>query len=377
MSDAILERVQGRSGELACVCDPLPGDEGSSHPTERVAPALLPLAAANGFSILAQALSISVLPTAGVILAPNAPGTASLPFVALLVGAGLATVPAAYLTTGWDRRFGFALGASMGLAGACMAAWAIVTGHLNALCLGAFWIGVAQGFAAFYRHGAAQSGGTTAIGLVIGSGALAALLAPGLVEATRMVAGPLLPAALILFAGAAYLAVLAADLFLPPPPLARANASADATHTHVVPATVATACAWFAMAAVMGASPLRMADCGIATDGQTGYIAWHLMAMYLPALAAGWLVRPSARVPAILGGVACAVIGLFMVSRAETGTQFGAALVLTGIGWSTTMVAATSLLHAAGTPRRSLLAAHDVITLAAAAAGAAASGLFH
>ncbi|MCW2573893.1 MAG: hypothetical protein JWO88_3951, partial [Frankiales bacterium] len=113
MSDAVLQRAQGRGGELACVCDPVAVDEDPAQPSPQTTRSIAALATANAFSVLAQALSISVLPAAGLILAPNS-AMAALPFMALLIGAGLATLPAAYLTTGWDRRFGFALGATMG-----------------------------------------------------------------------------------------------------------------------------------------------------------------------------------------------------------------------------------------------------------------------
>jgi hypothetical protein len=376
MSDAILERAPARSGELACVCESaLPGEALETAPvTSRGA--LLPLAAANGFSVLAQALALATLPAAGLTLAP-ASWMASMPFVALLLGAGLATLPAAYLTTGWDRRYGFALGASMGLAGACMAAWGFATAHLPAMILGAFWMGVAQGFGAFYRHGAAQSGQARTIGLVIGSGALAAVLAPAIVGLAGA-AGPMLPAALLLAAGAAQVAVLGADLMLPPPALsaARRPVPAQAKGRFTI-ATLGASLAWFAMAASMGASPLRMADCGIALDGQTGYIAWHLVAMYLPALGAGFLIRPSTRVPVLVAGVGAVLAALGVIAGASSGWQFAAGLVGAGIGWSMSMVSATSLLHADGTPPRALLALHDLAILAAAAAGAALPGLLH
>mgnify|MGYP003344252687 CR=1 FL=1 len=45
---------------------------------------------------------------------------------------------------------------------------------LAALCVGAFWLGLAQGFALFYRHVAAQGSARAALA-VFGGGAFAAL----------------------------------------------------------------------------------------------------------------------------------------------------------------------------------------------------------
>jgi hypothetical protein len=383
MSGVVLERSEARGGQLACVCDVAP--PATTEPaTSSNGNDLVPLAIANGFTVLAQTLTLSVIPIAGVTLAPNS-ALSALPYGALLAGAGLATLPAAYLTMGLDRRFGFALGASLGLAGACLAAWGVGVAHFPALVLGAFWLGLAQGFGAFYRHGAATrtSGRARAIGIVIGAGAVAALIAPAMVEAARALAGPLLPAALIFGAGVAHLGTLAADFALPPSPLQATSrrdvASGDRTAQNAgfLRATLAGSLAWFIMAALMGGTPVRMLDCGIDLQGSAGLISWHILAMYGPALIAGRLVQPRLRGLTLGIGLLCAAAGAAVAMFASSGPIFAVAFLLGGFGWSLSMVVATNLLHAQGTPKRHLLALHDALLLAAAIAGAAAGSLVH
>lgn len=41
---------------------------------------------------------------------------------------------------------------------------------------------------------------------------------------------------------------------------------------------------WFAMTALMGATPIAMVGCGL-EDAVSGAIAWHVIAMYAPSLA--------------------------------------------------------------------------------------------
>ena len=382
MTDALLERSQGRGGELTCICDPQPNAAGedSLPPNTAHPPGLLALAAANGFSIVAQALALSVLPVAGSLLAPRAT-LGTLPFMALLVGAVCGSLPAAYLTTGMDRRFGFGLGASMGLAGACIAAWAIAYGKFPVLVLGAFWMGVAQGFGQFYRHSAATGARARNIAMVLGAGALAGLLAPGLVSLARQGFGPLMPSALILMAGGFYLLVLLADLTLPEPPLTVSRRSSDAGISLPTPnfmgATAAAAVAWFSMAAIMGGVPLAMTDCGIDSATQSGLISWHLLAMYLPALGVGYLLSGRSRLPLLFVGMMMALASVIALPHVQEGIGFAALLIAAGLAWSLTNVAATAILHDQGMPSRRLLAVHDSVILLAAVAGAWGSTLLH
>lgn len=377
MNDLTLERLAGRGGELACSCD-LPGSEGSA---DRILPLaeLVPLAAANGFAVLAQALTLAVIPVAGVQLAP-ASTFASLPFVALLIGAGLGTLPAAFLTLGPDRIFGFGLGASLGIAGGVIAAWALASGHFSGLILGALWIGIAQGFAAFYRHGAATRSGSQlrSLAIIIGAGAMSGVTAPAITELARTFAGPMMTSAMILAAAGAYLIVLACNLALPRPVVRFVLPSTGTAGLgRIVVATLIAASAWFVMASVMSGGPLRMADCGIGAAGISGLISWHLIAMYGPALGLAPLLRQrTCGIAAALGIVS--LLGAFAVLLAASApAHFAAALVIAGSGWAVSMVAATAILHSEGTPARLVLATHDGLILLAAVGGAILGGALH
>ena len=104
--------------------------------------------------------------------------------MAMLIGAAVATFPASFLLDAFGRRASFALGASHGVAGGLVLAWALGANAFLPFCLGAFWLGVAQGFGLFYRHEAAMGGGAMGramlLGVVFGSGALAGLVGPAI-----------------------------------------------------------------------------------------------------------------------------------------------------------------------------------------------------
>ena len=148
-----------RAGLLQCLCgpllapdDPLRGNLAGHWPV---------LAAGFSAAVLSQILSLSTLPLAGLALAgPRL--AAGLPLVALFAGAALSTVPAAIVGDGFGRRAAAALGTALGIAGGLIAAYAMVRSEIALLALGAFWLGIAQGFGLFYRHEAlAQASGAS------------------------------------------------------------------------------------------------------------------------------------------------------------------------------------------------------------------------
>ena len=159
----------------------------------------------------------SLLPLAGQILAPS-PWLAAVPFLALFIGAVVATFPASILTDAFGRRAAFGLGASLGIAGGLVVAWGLVHAAFWPLVVGAFWIGTANGFALQYRH-AAAAGGTAdaarAVAIVIGAGALIGVLAPTLAGLAEGGLTPFVGAGSALIAAVAHVLALAAALLLP------------------------------------------------------------------------------------------------------------------------------------------------------------------
>jgi MFS family permease len=148
----LLPEIAARAGRLVCFCPPGMPVEGA----QARGPVLL--SAGFAVSVLAQTVTLGILPLAGLLMAPRAEW-AGLPYMAMLIGAAIATFPASFLLDAFGRRASFALGASHGIAGGLVLAWALITHAFIPFCLGAFWLGVAQGFGLFYRHEAAMGGG--------------------------------------------------------------------------------------------------------------------------------------------------------------------------------------------------------------------------
>jgi len=337
-----------------------------------------PLAAGFAFSVLAQILTLSILPLAGMSLAPSQ-GAAPLPYAAFYVGAALASLPASILLDSFGRRAAFSLGASLGAAGGLILVWALVSMHFGALVLGGFWLGIASGFSLFYRHAALPVGGkgTGALLIVFGAASLTGLIAPTIANLAETLASPRLFAGTAAAAALAHVASLAATAALPYQRHREQDieaANRQGWRSMLLP-TLIGALGWFAMTALMGATPMAVIGCA-PSEAVTGAVAWHVMAMYAPSLALALFPRIAR--PIVLSAMGCLILmaGTMGFLLSSTVGGFSASAALTGIGWSLVMLGTTLWIHRRGRAPRWLLGLHDGTLMTGAILGALAAHAF-
>ncbi|GAB4069785.1 MFS transporter [Ancylobacter sonchi] len=366
-----------RAGRLGCACPP-----DSARLLRRV-PGQGRLAAGFALVVLAQALTVGVLPLAGAMLAPD-PRLAALPLAVLMLGAAVASVPAAFLLDSFGRRAGFALGASLGMAGGLIGAHGLYLASFRELLIGCAWLGAAQGFGMFYRHAAAFGTGTGmragAVGKLLGAGVLAGLAGPVLAGWAEGLSSPFTFVGTLILAALAQLGVLIFAVALPEARFSHADARpADALVTAaprrvlgwraLVGPTLIAAAAWAVMGAAMSGVPVGLVVCGVAAPTVTGIVAWHVVAMYAPALAGGRLAERFGAGRLALSGLALALAGVAVVRLATEPGPLAVAFITVGVGWSLATLGATLVLHARGAASRLQLALHDGTILLCALAG--------
>lgn len=358
-----------RAGLLSCICDGIAGPPANDNLGPQ--PGALGLTAGFAFAVLGQTVASAALPLAGAMLAPRAE-LVTWPFAALMLGAALASFPASFLRDAFGRRAGFALGASLGIAGGLLLAMALLQRQFAFACIGGLWLGMAQGFSFFYRHEAAAASskpGAAAAGVLAG-GLLAALAGPALMSGAERLLAPYFLVGAALLAAFAHTASLAVAVRLAPDPVSLAPPGAPAPLRALAAPTLAAATVWFSMTLLMGGAPLKLVDCGIGEGAVFGFIALHVFAMYAPAVPLVWL---GARVqPRLLaaGGVALSALALGIGMSTLRPEGVAVALVLSGAGWSAATVGATAWLREGGAQGRLGLALHDGALFLAALAGA-------
>lgn len=365
--------AEPRAGMLVCVCDPQLDPPANDNRTTKVSTFALSLGFA--FAVLAQTVASAALPLAGAALAPS-PAFFTWPFAAMLLGAALASFPASFLRDAFGRRTGFALGASLGIAGGALLVVALIQRQFAWACLGALWLGMAQGFSFFYRHEAAAASGrpTAATAGVMAGGLLAAVAGPTLAGFAEELAQPYFLVGAAALAALAHTLSLAVAVTLAGDPVPRFRVKAVAKLSAIVWPTAIGALAWFGMNAVMSGAPVALVGCGVGTAAVFGFIALHVAAMYAPAVP---LALVGERVPPL----AVALAGLALVAVGAPLQRFGspetiaAALVCVGAGWSVATVGTTAMIHRSGPPGRGALALHDGLLFTAAILGALAGGM--
>ena len=373
---------RARAGRLACLCPPLGAF------TRTGAAGAVALVTGAGFACLAQVLVYGTLPLAGALLSRNVV-EASLPMAVCLAGAVLASLPGAFLMDAFGRRAALATGASLGAAGGTTVAVGLLVLSLPVVLVGAFWLGVAQGFAMLYRHAAASGDGDRRrqVAAVLGVGVAAGLAGPALATFAESLAAPFTLVGAALVAALASVGALAAALAEPAATAAAVPVTSARAATPDAPAgplfdarfLVATAIgvvAWATMASAMTHAPMALVDCGVSAAATYGIVAWHVVAMYAPAAAIGLFgLRVT---PVVAAGAGLALLAAAFAATALFAPVAGEAsrLMLVGAGWSLATLGATLILHAGPPPRRLALALHDGALLTAALLAALFGGLW-
>ncbi len=357
-----------RAGMLVCVCDPQLNAPANDNGPRAVS--TFGLALGFAFAVLAQTVASAALPLAGAQLAPR-PELVTWPFAALLLGAALASFPASFLRDAFGRRTGFALGASLGIAGGALLVAALIQRQFAWACLGALWLGMAQGFSFFYRHEAAAASGRPAAATagVLAGGLLAAVAGPTLASFAESLAAPFFLVGAAALAALAHTCSLGVAVMLADDPNSTFRPKVTAPLSAIVWPTVVAGIAWFGMNAVMSGAPLALVGCGIGGAAVFGFIALHVAAMYAPAVP---LALAGDRLPPLaiaLTGVVLVAIGV-PLQRLATPESITAALICVGAGWSVATVGATAWIYQSGQPSRLALALHDGGLFALAICGA-------
>ena len=346
---------------------------------------LLGVAAALGLS--AAPLVVLVGGIVGDALAPAA-ALATLPIAALVVGAALNTVPAAFWMRRVGRRWGFITGAAVGTGGALLAVHALDRASFAEFCAATLLIGASGAFVQQYRFAAAESVAPRSVGravsLVLLGGMAAGLIGPEIGRrarawtATEHAGGFLAVAALDVVAVALLLLLRVAPE--PPPaagPKPRFRPGDLLRRPDFALALAAATIAYAVMSFIMVGTPVSMHVIdGHSIGGTTAVIQGHVLAMYAPSLFTGTLLdRLGVRRMMTLGATSL----LAAVATAATShalAAYGIALVLLGLGWNFLFVGGTVLLTRSyrAEERFRAQALNDFVVFATQAVAALAAG---
>jgi MFS family permease len=319
---------------------------------------VLLLSACQAMFMTGGSLLIATSALVGYRLSPDK-ALATLPLAMQMLANMLTSIPASLFMQRFGRRAGFLLGSTIGIGGAGLATYAIVTSSFTLFVLGAALSGMFASFSNYYRFAAAdvatEDYRSTAISYVMAGGVIAALIGPNLAHWTSAwLAAPFAGSYLAL--AAILLLSFATQLFLDiPNPVHATHGSGRTLGTIArqpvfVVAAIGGMLGYGIMALVMTATPLAMHDHHYAFGDTAFVIEWHVLGMFAPSFFTGHLIRRFGVLQIMLVG---GLLSTACISVNLTGTSlshFWLALLLLGMGWNFLFIGATTLLTEAYAP---------------------------
>lgn len=312
-----------------------------------------------GCQLISATSTISLVTLGGIIGTSMTSNKAlvTLPLSLMVVAVASTTIPATLLMRRVGRRRGFMLASSVASIGMFVGVIALKQSSFVLFCVATMMLGVNTAFTQQYRYAAAESVApefvARAISFVLLGSIGGAFLGKELV--TRGVAW---------ISGIPYAGIMAAlgVLFILQVLLLSRLQEPAAHHEHDAPhsdrplgniirqpvflaAVSGGVVAYGIMTLIMTATPLSMhLTDGYSIEETSSVIRAHVLAMYLPSLAAGFLIDRVGVTPLMivgaLGLLATSLVGL----QGHTFMHYWWALVLLGIGWNFLFVGGTTLL---------------------------------
>ena len=320
------------------------------------------LAIANLYALL-SAINASVAPIVialggltGAYLLSDDKSLATLPVSGFNVGVALMAGPASLLMFRIGRQKGFMAGAMLGIVGVSIAGIAVLQHSFLWFCVGLALTGGANSFVQQYRFAASDfvddALKAQAISRVLIGGIAAAIVGPQIVLHNKDLLYPI-PFAGAFLSGAGLFCIGLLIMTLLPNERSEKRTPVDIEgrtkqeflrDPTFLTAVLCGTSSYALMAFVMTAAPLAMVGCGFEVSDAAIGIQWHVLAMFVPSLFTGKLIRRFGKLPIIATGLAtlmaCSAVALSGISI----EHFYLALILLGLGWNFGFIGSTALL---------------------------------
>lgn len=337
---------------------------------------------------LAGANSAVIFATGSIIGATLAPSLAlaTLPLSIFVIGLATGTLPTGAISRRYGRRVAFIIGSTCGALCGLLAAFAIVTNSFTLFCAATFLGGLYGSVAHSYRFAASDGASAEyrpkAISWVMAGGVFAGVLGPQLVEWTMGYWPQYLFAASF---GAQAIVALVAMVVLsgvdaPPPPPAELAAGRPLIEIIRQPRFIAAAVcgvvSYTMMNLVMTSAPLAMKLCGLTISDSNFGLQWHIVSMFGPSFFTGMLIARFGTTTMVAIGLLLEAVAACIGLSGITAMHFWAVLIVLGLGWNFSFVAATALVVETHRPeeRNKTQAFNDFLVFGMMALGSLSSG---
>lgn len=275
----------------------------------------------------------------------------SLQFLAQM----LTSIPASLLMGKWGRRAGFMLGSLFGIAGGCLAVFAVLNGNFWLFALASFLIGILNGFGTYFRFAAVEVvaiiNKAKAISYVMVGGVIAAFVGPNLANFGRGMIDQIPFAGGFVYITGLYVLIFVVLFFikLPPPTITDSDETGRplkqiASQPMFIVAVICGMLGYGVMTYVMTATPLAMHHHQHQFDQTAFVIQWHVLAMFAPSFFTGSIIQKIGVIKVMVIGALLALVCTLINLSGTSVWHFWVALVALGISWNFLFIGASTLL---------------------------------
>jgi MFS family permease len=315
---------------------------------------------------------------------------ATLPAALMIVGTALGSIFASFTMSIIGRKFGFILGAIIVSCSSLLASYAVHSNLFVIYCLTNFLIGIGYAFTAQYRFAAAESVSKnyipTAISIILFASILGALIGPNI----AIIAKDIIPNSA--YSGSyiflSILTIIPIFLFLfytNEKKISAQKITATSKRSYLelfsqpkfIQAVVVTGLAYSIMSFLMTATPISMHILNHISLGKTGFIIMlHIIAMFIPSLITGKLIKKFGHSEIMYAGVIILFFSIFFNFINQDFYNYLISLILLGLGWNFLFISGTALLVLSYAPDEKFRAQglNDFVVFSTQALGALFAG---
>lgn len=345
-----------------------------------------------------QALAMSGVPMMilvgsllGAKIAPDE-SLVTLPIAVIVIGTASATIPVALAMRRFGRKGGGYIGFCFGLAASFSGYQAAALESFGFLLGSCFCLGVASAFGQQFRFAALESVKDPsdfgpALSAFMTGGLLAAYLGPeigalgrDLVESPHGFAGSFVLLGCVILTAALVFSFFKERRSVEESVEVPTRSLGRIVRSKVFLVAVSTAAlSYVVMSFIMTATPITMHEvCGFSLDDTKRVIQGHIIAMFLPSVFSGWLMKRFGKGKLMLAGVVAYGVVIVVGMRGQELVHFWGALILLGVGWNFLFASGTALLPSAYEPseRYKAQAANDFTVFGCQAVASLSAGWF-
>ena len=310
------------------------------------------------FSFTAPPITVFISGIVGLKISPIA-SLATLPTSLSIVGTAFFSFFAAKIMSKIGRKKGFILSSTYSSIAALLGAYAIYSENFILFCFSCFVIGTGIAFTHQYRFAAAETveknDSSRAISILLLATILSALIGPNIANFTKnIISDHLYTGSYISLASLTFIPVFLLVFYnsdTNPKIIENINNNNQRSYFEllknplILQAIVTAAFAYSIMSFIMTATPISMYKMHGFTLGSTSIVIQsHIIAMFLPSLVTGTLIKKFGHSIIIYTGATIYIICVFLSFYEQSFFNYLIALVLLGIGWNFLFIGGTSLL---------------------------------